>query len=390
MLGGLFDKPYRVVHLAGHGHYEPPNTPGGRAKSGMVLDNGVFLTAVEIGQMQQVPELVFLNCCFIGQVGPQQPSLVTGIQFNRLAASMSRELIEMGVRAIVAAGWAVRDDAALHFARVFYEQMLAGARFGNALREARQETWAKYRECNTWGAYQAYGDPDFQLDPSGALAGRREADGYVSEAELLDRLEVIRRGASESSKKAADTEAGRSSTATQIDDLIKKSPAEWLERSEILLALGATYGEAGNFDPAARYLKAALELETRTMRPPCEPSSSSRTSKPAPRSGGSRRPKCGRQSSGSKACSRSAPRRSDTHSLAAPTSGSRYSRRIRRRRCSRYAGQRTTTGSRMNAPCSAAPLTRIPPSTGSPCLPWRANRSPKPDSDPRAGGDGRA
>ena len=40
-----------------------------------MLDNGVFLTAVEVGQMQQVPELVFLNCCHIGQTGPEAPGL---------------------------------------------------------------------------------------------------------------------------------------------------------------------------------------------------------------------------------------------------------------------------------------------------------------------------
>ena len=71
VLAGLYKKPYRIVHLAGHGHYESPTTPGGKARSGMVLDSGLFLTAVEVGQMQQVPELVFLNCCHIGQTGPQ-------------------------------------------------------------------------------------------------------------------------------------------------------------------------------------------------------------------------------------------------------------------------------------------------------------------------------
>jgi hypothetical protein len=43
---------------------------------------------VEIGQMRQVPDLVFLNCCHIGQVGPE-------VAFNKLAASASRELIQM-------------------------------------------------------------------------------------------------------------------------------------------------------------------------------------------------------------------------------------------------------------------------------------------------------
>src|SRR5262245_66120750 len=100
----------------------------------MVLDNGVFLTAVEIGQMPQVPELVFLNCCHIGQTGPEVTGNPPSVQFNRLAASVSRELIEMGVRAVVAAGWAVRDDVANRFATMFYEKMLDGETFGDALK----------------------------------------------------------------------------------------------------------------------------------------------------------------------------------------------------------------------------------------------------------------
>ena len=166
VLAGLYAKPYRIVHLAGHGHYESPTTPGGKARSGMVLDNGVFLTAVEIGQMQQVPELVFLNCCHIGQTGPETPGNSSSVEFNRLAASVSRELIEMGVRAVVAAGWAVRDDAALDFAKAFYKAILDGETFGRALKSARRDTWQRFSDCNTWGAYQAYGDPDYRLDPT--------------------------------------------------------------------------------------------------------------------------------------------------------------------------------------------------------------------------------
>src|SRR5690606_3094833 len=98
------------------------------------------------------------------------------VPYNRLAASVARELIEMGVRAVVAAGWAVRDDAALHLARVFYTQMLRGASFGRALQEARASTFHQFPESNTWGAYQAYGDPDFRLDEGAEL---RAPEGRV-------------------------------------------------------------------------------------------------------------------------------------------------------------------------------------------------------------------
>ncbi len=63
VLAGLYEQPYRLIHLAGHGYYEAPGLDG-NARSGMVLDNGVYLTAVEIktkipgGAGARVPELL--------------------------------------------------------------------------------------------------------------------------------------------------------------------------------------------------------------------------------------------------------------------------------------------------------------------------------------------
>ena len=263
VLGGLFEKPYRLIHLAGHGYYEAPSA-NRAARSGMVLDNGVFLTPVEIGQMQQVPELVFLNCCHIGQVGPESPARGSAIPYNRLAASVSRELIEMGVRAVVAAGWAVRDDAALAFSRVFYEQMLEGQTFGRALQEARCRVWQQFPDCNTWGAYQAYGDPDFRLDPESAAAGRRvTVRDYVSPAEMIDVLRDSRQVASEIERgeRKGDAEQYRPAAARRIADLVRECPSEWLGQSEVLVELGLAYGELADFEQAARFLAAALSTD---------------------------------------------------------------------------------------------------------------------------------
>jgi tetratricopeptide (TPR) repeat protein len=256
VLAGLYAKPYRIVHLAGHGYYEAPTRPDGKARSGMVLDNGVFLTAVEIGQMQQVPELVFLNCCHIGQTGPETPGNPSSVEFNRLAASVSRELIEMGVRAVVAAGWAVRDDAALHFAKVFYEAMLDGESFGHALKAARRDTWQCFSDCNTWGAYQAYGDPDYRLDPS-ATRAPGGADRYVDAAEFVEAINDIARGAGDA---PASTKSHASATE-RLDTLVKGCPSDWMGQTGALMAIGYAYGELGQFDTANRYLVAALEGE---------------------------------------------------------------------------------------------------------------------------------
>ena len=253
VLAGLYEKPYRIVHLAGHGHYEPPTTAGGKARSGMVLDNGIFLTAVEVGQMQQVPELVFLNCCYIGQTGPEDaPAPRTqAVQFNRLAASVSRELIEMGVRAVVAAGWAVRDDAAKVFAEEFYRSMLDGDTFGRALKTARNHTYDRFSDCNTWGAYQAYGDPDYRLDPAntGNMAG---ALGNVDAAEFIEAVHDIGQG-------DGSVDNGSPGAAVQnLQALVNDCPPDWLAQTDVLMEIGYAYGRLGKFESASQYLVTAL------------------------------------------------------------------------------------------------------------------------------------
>lgn len=157
VINKLYQQPYRVLHIAGHGVYEQLTRQGDR-RSGVVLSGGILITAAEIEAMEVVPDLVFLNCCHLGTVKRE------AVAFNRLAASVARQLIEMGVRAVVACGWAVDDQAAVVFAKVFYGAMLSGTPFGEAIFQARKKAYAERPHRNTWGAYQAYGDPAYQLE----------------------------------------------------------------------------------------------------------------------------------------------------------------------------------------------------------------------------------
>jgi CHAT domain/Tetratricopeptide Repeats-Sensor len=99
----LYEKPYRILHVSAHGVYRAGQ--GKNRRTGVVLSNGLLLTAAEIAALEVVPDLVFLNCCFTGRLDatPQTP-------YNRLAYSIARELIESGVRAVIAAGWAVNAE----------------------------------------------------------------------------------------------------------------------------------------------------------------------------------------------------------------------------------------------------------------------------------------
>src|SRR5690606_828403 len=107
-----------------------------------------------------------------------------------LAANLGMQFIRMGVRAVVAAGWAVDDAAALAFAEAFYGRMLAGEAFGEAVRAAREEVWLRFRGVNTWGAYQCYGDPDYTL-LRGRAARPAQHQCFHSPAELSVELDNL-------------------------------------------------------------------------------------------------------------------------------------------------------------------------------------------------------
>src|SRR2546430_14025382 len=110
-----------------------------------------------------------------------------------LAGSSAEELIKMGVKAVVAAGWAVEDKAAAAFAQTFYAEMLAGAKFGMAVKAARIKAHQVSNPSNTWGASQCYGNPDFALEHSGdsSESARPPENNCYSQHEYLERLADI-------------------------------------------------------------------------------------------------------------------------------------------------------------------------------------------------------
>ena len=64
----------------------------------------------------------------------------------RFASGIAGALIEIGVRCVIAAGWAVDDDAARVFAEEFYASLLRGNRFIVAVGEARRAAYEQNRQ----------------------------------------------------------------------------------------------------------------------------------------------------------------------------------------------------------------------------------------------------
>ena len=256
VLTTLYQQPYRIVHIAAHGLFEAPAADG-LARTGVVLSDGLLLGAAEISQMEIVPDLVFLNCCHLAQSNP------VPVAYNRLAYSISRELIEIGVRCVVAAGWAVDDDAAYTFAETFYRAILRDKlQFGDAVFEARRDAYREHGSSITWGAYQAYGDPGWRVDPRAESSSHSSDLGkFVALEELVDQISRIRLGIYRRAEAVTKTDA--TSALAQLKELLNRCPSGWLSHPAVNFELAQTYALLGDgyFEDTCKFYSAAIVAE---------------------------------------------------------------------------------------------------------------------------------
>lgn len=251
VLSALYRQPWRILHISAHGIFDIRHADG-RKRSGVVLSDGLLITAAEIAAMEIVPELVFLNCCHLGQVD-------TGRSGNKLAASVARELIDIGVRCVIVSGWAVRDASAMCFGQAFYEQLLVRRLpFGEAVFEARKATWEAWPTDITWGAFQAYGDPGWMAEPRAEdAAGARTPGQFASLEELLDELARTRVSLSHLRGAIEESEARR--IADNVTALIEqRTPPGWQSLPQLHSALGATWFELNRLETARAEFIAAI------------------------------------------------------------------------------------------------------------------------------------
>jgi tetratricopeptide (TPR) repeat protein len=248
----LFRDGYKIIHLSGHGVFHEDPSKG----SGMVIGKNLYLSTREINQMSTVPELVFVNCCHLGKTKGIAEELYQ--QRYKLAANIGTQLINNGVRCVIAAGWAVDDVAAVEFANVFYDRMFDGYTFGEAIKEARRIVYEKFGDVtNTWGAYQCYGDPFYKFE-NDLLTRKSHEKTYLcdlqAEVDLVNLLHEI--------------------------DITELSPAEYLEKlgkisasvnnadirtPKITETEALIYLELGDYDQACKKFGELLELEEATF-----------------------------------------------------------------------------------------------------------------------------
>jgi hypothetical protein len=334
IINAVFARDYSVIHLAGHGLYDPLDP----TQSGMVLSDGLTLSTAEIRQLRIVPELVFINCCHLANIEQLPGAAIVeltatlagflikkgAIAFNapafRLAetliqhghelrndperlsqevlrelnlagvpagtattelsqrlttelvrlrvarnahnvyaASIAEELIKMGVKAVVAAGWAVDDEAAATFANTFYDEMFRGRSFGEAVLAARQAAYNHYSHTNTWGAYQCYGNPGFKLHISGdSKLAQYKPERHLSQREYRDTVRSIT---------AATKTAGarkRQKLREQLTQLEREIRSDWLD-GQMLGEFARAWADLGDKRKAIELYRRAIADEKATI-----------------------------------------------------------------------------------------------------------------------------
>lgn len=248
VINALFERAYRIVHVAGHGE---PGANGGVVLSG----DGIYLGSSEVEAMRVVPELVFLNCCYLAA----REATIALPSYDRaaFAANIAESLIRVGVRCVVAAGWAVEDDAAAEFASRFYETLLVGGRFIDAVGAGRAAALRVNPGGNTWAAYQCYGDPEWTWRREGVDAQRPsepladELEGVSSPVSLTLALETL----------AIQGELG-GRTPEYLLDRLRFLEAEfaplWGAMGAVAEAFGVAYAAAKDEEKAIAWYQAAL------------------------------------------------------------------------------------------------------------------------------------
>lgn len=281
VINELMARCWRIVHIAGHGEAperEEDMSAADRerrrppARRGVVLSGGAFLGPDEIEGMRVVPELVFVNCCHLGAMASDRLADVGASakvpDKAAFAAGVAEALIRIGVRCVVAAGWAVSDDVALLFAQTFYRSLLAGRRFIDAVADARRAAYDSHPDDNTWAAYQCYGDPDWRFVGASAesLGPPRQASdefaGIASPLALANALETLAVNAQfEGGVSPKVSESARAQLREQLRYLKQRFGASWGAMGAVAEAFGLASAAAGDRREAIAWYQAAVSAQ---------------------------------------------------------------------------------------------------------------------------------
>jgi hypothetical protein len=149
----LRNRPYRLIHFAGHARYDM-DVP---LKSSLKFTDYAWL-AEEFERQLSSRAFLYLNACETAQTYTESSLRIPRGEFMEGVAVST---LKGGAIGCLGPLWAVSDDLARGFALEFYKHALSGETLGESVRQAR----LAFREKSPdfWAGWVLYGDPTYHL-----------------------------------------------------------------------------------------------------------------------------------------------------------------------------------------------------------------------------------
>jgi hypothetical protein len=138
----LLARDYHVLHLMGHGGFDPAAGEGSlalRSDSGRRVWVGGPDLAEQVRDVSSL-RLVVLNACWTARTSAAGPY-----------AGVATAMLKAGIPAVVAMQFAITDAAALAFSRTFYRRLACGDAIDAAVTEGRLAIRHSNRQSLEWG-----------------------------------------------------------------------------------------------------------------------------------------------------------------------------------------------------------------------------------------------
>jgi hypothetical protein len=149
----LYAREFGILMISGT-YLHDYRLDSGRSASGFVLSDGMFLGVEELRQMRSLPALVVLDNPHTGS--------------RNFGAEMAPALLKAGVPCVVVSAWGVERRLAGHYFETLLAAVGAGEPFAGAHAGALQACATAEPAGIAWGAFQAWGDPEFRFTPPAA------------------------------------------------------------------------------------------------------------------------------------------------------------------------------------------------------------------------------
>ena len=139
-----------LIHFAAHGYAERGEIALSPISScGTPNEEDYLLTMAEVSQVRLTAKLVVLSCCHSAS-GQIRAEGIVGI---------ARAFLASGARAVLAALWAVEDEATMWFMNRFYEHLVHGESASESLHQAMKSMRENhFSDVMQWAPFMVIGD----------------------------------------------------------------------------------------------------------------------------------------------------------------------------------------------------------------------------------------